>query len=145
VASVKIRVLTIGDYDEIVKLWTEAKLPFKLKGRDSKESIAAQMKATPEFFLGSFEDSRLIGTVVLSSDVRKGWINRLAVHPDYRSRGVAKALIAESERTLRKHGLRIFCALIEDYNTVSRKLFDECGYIEHSDIKYFSKRDSEQV
>jgi len=41
--------LTIGDYDEIVKLWTEAKLPFKLKGRDGKEAMAAQMKTTPEF------------------------------------------------------------------------------------------------
>lgn len=144
-ASLKIRLLTIGDYDEIVKLWTEAKLPFKLKGRDSREAIAAQMKAAPEFFLGSFEDSRLIGTVVLSSDVRKGWINRLAVRPDYRRRGVAKALIAEAERILRKNGVRIFCALVEDYNSVSTKLFKECGYFEHSDIKYFSKRDSEEV
>ena len=65
-----------------------------------------------------------------------------APDPVHRGRGVAKALIAEAERILRKHGVRIFCALIEDYNTVPRKLFKECGYVEHSDIKYFSKRDS---
>ena len=141
----KIRTLTISDYDETVKLWTDAKLPFKPKGRDSKEAIAAQMKTNPEFFLGAFEDSHLVGTVVLSSDVRKGWINRLAVHPGHRRRGVAKALIAEAERILRKHGVRIFCVLIEDYNIISRKLFRECSYVEHHDIKYFSKRVSEWV
>jgi len=77
--------------------------------------------------------------------MRKGWINRLAVDPDYRRRGIAKTLIAESEKTLRKHGVRIFCAQIEDYNVTSRKLFKECGYVEHRDIIYFSKRESDEV
>jgi N-acetylglutamate synthase-like GNAT family acetyltransferase len=141
----EIRRLTINGYEEIVRLWSRAKLPFKPKGRDSEEEIAAQMKANPDFFLGAFEDNRLVGTVIISCDARKGWINRLAVDPDYRHHGVAKALIAESERALRKHSIRIFCALIEDYNATSKKLFKECGYVEHHGITYFSKRDSDEV
>ncbi len=141
----EIRRLTISDYEEMVRLWSRAKLPFKPKGRDSKTATAAQMKANPEFFLGAFENNRLVGTVIISCDLRKGWINRLAVDPDHRYRGIAKVLIAESEKILRKHGIRIFCALIEDYNTISKKLFKECGYIEHRDIIYFSKRDSNEV
>ncbi len=141
----EIRKLTISDYEEMVRLWSRAKLPFKSKGRDNKKAIAAQMKANPEFFLGTFENNRLVGTVIISCDLRKGWINRLAVDPDYRYRGIAKVLIAESEKTLRKYSIRIFCALIEDYNTVSKKLFKECGYVEHRDIIYFSKRDSNEV
>jgi ribosomal protein S18 acetylase RimI-like enzyme len=139
------RKLTINDYEEIIKLWSRARLPYKPKGRDSEEAIAAQMKANPEFFLGAFEDNRLVGMVIISCDMRKGWINRLTVDPDYRNRGIATALIAESEKILRKHGIRIFCALIEDYNTASKKLFNECGYVEHRDIIYFSKRDSNEV
>ena len=141
----KIRKLSIGDYEEIIKLWSRAKLPYKPKGRDSKKAIAAQMAANPEFFLGAFEGNRLVGTVVISCDMRKGWINRLAVDPAYRQRGIAKALIAESEKVLRKYGIRIFCALIEDYNLASKELFNECGYVEHRDIIYFSKRDSDEV
>jgi len=140
-----IRKLTIKDYKEMTKLWSRARLPFKPKGRDSRESIAAEMDANPEFFLGAFEDNRLVGTVILSCDMRKGWINRLAVDLDYRHRGIAKALIVESEKTLRKHGVRIFCALIEDYNAASRDLFKECSYVEHHDILYLSKRDSDEV
>jgi ribosomal protein S18 acetylase RimI-like enzyme len=141
----EIRKLTVNDYEEIIKLWSRARLPYKPKGRDSEEAIAAQMKANPEFFLGAFEDNRLVGMVIISCDMRKGWINRLTVDPDYRNRGIATALIAESEKILRKHGIRIFCALIEDYNTASKKLFNECGYVEHRDIIYFSKRDSNEV
>jgi ribosomal protein S18 acetylase RimI-like enzyme len=141
----EIRNLTINDYEDMVKLWSRAKLPFKPNGRDNKESIAAQMKANPEFFLGAFEGSHLIGIVIISCDMRKGWINRLAVDPEYRLRGVAQALIAESEKILRNHGIRIVCALIEDYNVASKKLFKKLGYVEHHDIIYFSKRDSEKV
>lgn len=141
----EIRKLTINNYKEIIKLWTRASLPYKQKGRDRKEAIAAEMNANPEFFLGAFEDNRLVGMVIISCDMRKGWLNRLAVDPDYRHCGIAKALIAESEKILRKHGIRVFCALIEDYNVVSRELFKECGYVEHRDIIYFSKRDSNEV
>jgi ribosomal protein S18 acetylase RimI-like enzyme len=142
---VEIRRLAAADYTEITKLWKRANLPYKPKGRDSGEATAAQMNANPAFFLGAFSANRLVGTVFLSSDLRKGWINRLAVDPDYRRRGVAKALIKESERTLRDHGLRIFCSLIEDHNRSSKELFRKCGYTERNDISYFSKRDSDEV
>jgi hypothetical protein len=68
----EIRKLTINDYEEIMKLWSRAKLPFRPKGRDSKEAMAAQMEADPEFFLGAFENNSLVGTVIISCDTRKG-------------------------------------------------------------------------
>lgn len=141
----KIHSLKIDDYEEMVKLWSNAGLPFRPGVRDSREAIAAEMNANPEFFLGAFENTSLVGTVIISCDGRKGWINRLAVHPDYRRLSIAKALIAESERILKKRGIRIFCALIENDNVVSKNLIKKCGYAEHHDIVYFSKRESDDV
>lgn len=141
----EIRKLTTNDYEGLAALWSKASLPFKPKGRDSKEALTSQMTANPDFFLGVFVDGRLVGAVVMSSDARKGWINRLAVDPSYRRHDIAKKLIAESEKTLRKHGLKIFCALIEDYNEASKNLFKKCGYVEHRDLLYFSKRDSDEI
>ena len=141
----KIRRLTISEYDRIVALWKRSELPFRPSGRDRKDAVQAQMRVDSDFFLGACEGDRLVGVVVLTSDGRKGWINRLAVDPNFRRKGVAKTLIKESEKILRKHGLRIFCALIEDYNKSSMQLFKKCGYKEHRDIVYFSKRDSERI
>jgi N-acetylglutamate synthase-like GNAT family acetyltransferase len=140
-----IRKLTLSDYEGIIKLWSKARLPYKPQGRDSKKAIAAEMKTSPDFFLGAFENNQLVGVVILSCDTRKGWINRLAVDPSHRMHGVAKALIIESEKVFRKHGLRIFCALTEDCNCTSKELFKKCGYVEHRDIIYFSKRESDKV
>jgi ribosomal protein S18 acetylase RimI-like enzyme len=141
----QIRRLTVDDYEAIVSLWFRAGLPYKPGGRDSKASVAQQIMTNPDFFIGAFENGRLVGTVVLSSDMRKGWINRLAIDPDRRRQGLAKTLIEESEKTLRSHGLKIFCSLIEGPNKASRALFKKCGYAEHSDISYFSKRDDDTV
>jgi len=141
----EIRRLTLKDYDELIELWSKASLPFRPEGRDRKQAITAEIKANPDFFLGAFKDRVLIGAVIVTCDLRKGWINRLAVDPECRRRGVARALIEESERVLRKHGIRLFCALIEESNATSRELFKNCGYVEHQDILYFSKRDSDSV
>ena len=86
----KNRTLSITDYEDMVDLWSRAKLSFKPKGRDSKEAISEEIVSHPDFFLGAFEGDRLIGTAIISCDVRKGWINRLAVDVAYRNRGIAK-------------------------------------------------------
>jgi ribosomal protein S18 acetylase RimI-like enzyme len=141
----KIQKLSIADYERIIDLWSRAGLPFKPCGRDSRKAMTAQMAANPQFFLGAFVDKRLVGIVIISSDTRKGWINRLAVDPEHRHCGVAKALIRESEKVLRKQGIRIFCALVDDENAVSKELFKSCGYHEHRDIIYYSKHRAEDI
>jgi len=60
------------DYDRMVKLWEDAGLPTRPKGRDSKASIEAQMKAHPEFFVGAFAGPHLIGTVIAKQRRQEG-------------------------------------------------------------------------
>jgi ribosomal protein S18 acetylase RimI-like enzyme len=142
---IKIKTLTIDNYDQMMNLWKGAGLESRPRGRDSKKSIKAQMEVNPEFFIRAFIDNKLIGTVIASSDGRKGWINRLAVSPEHRQQGIAKALIAEAERILRKNGIRIFSALIMEDNQASKELFKKLGYKELEDVKYFSKKESREV
>lgn len=144
--QVEIRTLTIEDYDAIVELWKRAGLLFKPKGRDNKQMMEKQMNAFPEFFVGAFYDEKLVGVVIGSYEERmKGWINRLAVDPEYRRKGIAQRLINAVEKALEKHGAAIFCALIEVPNEGSIGLFQKMGYIAHKGILYISKRKSEDI
>jgi len=137
--------LTIDDYNEIIHLWMRASLSYKPHGRDSKSAIEFQIKKNPSFFLGAYDENKLVGTVLASYDYRRGWINRLAVDPKYRRRGVAQKLIAAAEKALRKKGAKIISVHVEDYNVASLSLFKKCGYVEHRDVVYLSKRDSNEV
>jgi GNAT superfamily N-acetyltransferase len=82
----------------------------------------------------------MIGSILGSSDGRKGWINRLAVDPDYRGRGLAARLLKECEDFLHKLGLKVLAALIEGDNKESFSAFKKSGYIYSPDVAYYSKR-----
>ena len=140
-----IRMLRADRYDEMVALWRRSGLSYKPKGRDSREAVSIQMKNDPELFLGAFDREKLVGVVIGSYDGRKGWINRLAVDPAYRGRGIARTLIREVEGELKKKGTRIISALIEEGSEASIRLFKGCGYVMHRDIFYLSKRESDEV
>ena len=143
---IEIRTVTIKDYESMVELWKRAGLPFKPRGRDSERMIERQMIAFPEFFIGAFHEDKLVGVVIGSYDGRmKGWINRLAVDPAYRRRGIAEQLISHAEETLEKRGAAIFCVLIEAPNEESVRLFQKMGYVAHREILYVTKRKNEEV
>jgi ribosomal protein S18 acetylase RimI-like enzyme len=143
--ELEIRELRLEDYEEMIALWERAGLPHRPEGRNSLTAIAEQMERDPDLFLGAFASGRLIGTIIGSDDGRKGWINRLAVDPAYRRRGIASMLIAEAERRLMERGRKIIAVLVEDWNDISLKLFQECGYLLDRSILYLSKREGPWV
>ena len=135
-----IRSLTDADYNELIKLWKSAGLDHKPLGRDSRESLSRQLSLCPDSLWGYFQDNELIASIMITDDGRKGWINRLAVHPDFRHQGIAGEFIRFAESLLRKKGLAIFAALIETDNVPSITRFQKCGYTVHEDIVYLTRR-----
>jgi ribosomal protein S18 acetylase RimI-like enzyme len=143
--QITIRNLTIDDYEMITDVWKRAGLPIKPKGRDSRESIEAQMKDTPEFFIGAEENGELVGVIIASCERQKGWLNRIAIVPEKRGRGIAILLAQKAEEVLRKKGVKIIALLIERDNTVSINLAKKLGFVPAPHILYLTKRDSEEV
>ncbi|NQV19538.1 MAG: GNAT family N-acetyltransferase [Armatimonadetes bacterium] len=144
-ANLKIRDFEIEEYDILIELWEKAGLPYRPLGRDSKVNISKQIEQPNISFLFVEIEDKVIGSIVISHDGRKGWINRAAILPEYRNLGIASYLIENAEKRLNKIGIKIIACLIEDWNLKSLKLFDKLGYIRHPDIIYFTKRESAEV
>jgi len=138
----EIRRLTIDDYDEILRVWAEAGLPFKLQGRDHRDRIAVEMQRTETGFFGLLEDGRMLAVGLACFDGRKGWIQRVAVDPDRRGEGLGGKIITGCEEFLGELGAEVISCLIEDLNTPSMSLFRKADYECWTDILYFSKRTS---
>jgi ribosomal protein S18 acetylase RimI-like enzyme len=140
-----IRELSIKDYDALITLWNDAQLPFKPKGRDRRDKIEYELKQGRDIFLVAEINGKLVGSVFGTHDGRKGWINRLAVSPEFQRQDIAKKLIAEVEDRFSELGIDIIACLIEDWNTKSLQVFEKLGYKKHSDMVYFSKRKDPNV
>ncbi len=128
------------DYQAAISLWQGSGIPCKPNGRDAKEKILKETGNPGTLFLVVEKEGEIIGSVLATHDGRKGWINRLAIAPQYRLQGIASRLLTEAEAHLHRCGMEIITCLIEDDNPGSMKFFSRKGYIEHRDIIYFSKR-----
>ena len=107
-----LRRLTIDDHATILALWQRAGLhSIRPEGRDSRSEFEQQF-AGGQIAIGLEEDGKLIGVVIATNDTRKGWINRLAIDPDYRRKGYGKQLVHSAEEALREAGLKLIAAFI---------------------------------
>ncbi|MHC4695107.1 MAG: GNAT family N-acetyltransferase [Planctomycetota bacterium] len=134
-----IRPATAADYDGIVAVWSGGGLPFCPGYRDSREGFCRQLERFPDAYLVATDGDRVVGVVLGSHDERKGWINRLAVLPEYRRRGIAEALTAACEAAIHADGIEIVAVLIEADNSVSHKLFEKLGYRSDIPVRYYRK------
>jgi ribosomal protein S18 acetylase RimI-like enzyme len=141
-AAVVIREMTIEDYAAVVGLWEEAGLTYRPGGRDRAEKIRAELTQGTALFLVAEVKGRIVGVVLGTHDGRRGWVNRLAVAPAHRRRGIAAGLVREVERRAKALGIDIVAALIESENQTSLRFFEAIDYVHSPAIEYVSKRSS---
>ena len=137
--------LNIADYEKIIDLWQASGLSHRPLGRDSTENITRQMLEDNTRFIGRYIENELAAVAIVSHNGRKGWINRLAVAPEFQHQKIATQMITFCENWLHKQGIEIFAVLIEDDNAASMQLFEKNGYINHQDIIYYTKRVRDEI
>ncbi|MBK7142701.1 MAG: GNAT family N-acetyltransferase [bacterium] len=138
----EIRRLTIADYDEIVRVWSDAGLPYKPGGRERKDMLAKEMTRPYCAFLGLEIDGRLLGVIIANWDGRRGWLNRLAIDPDHRGKRYAGLLIEAAEQFLESQGAIVLAGLIDEENLPSMAAFARAGYSCVTEIRLWRKRKS---
>ena len=138
--DVKIVPYKTGNYQTLIDIWEKAGLPYKPLGRDSEEKIEVELKRGVGKFLFAVIGNVYAGVVLVTHDGRKGWINRVAVLPEYRLKGIAKLLVDAAEKWLDEQGIGIYACQIEDYNEDSLEVFKKLGYIPFEGMHYLTKR-----
>lgn len=138
--SAEVRRMRPDDHADVADIWVRSGLPYQPLGRDSEERILEQLERGSSIYLVAEDGGKIVGVVLVTHDLRKGWLNRLAVAPEEQGKGIARELVRRAEEELSALGINIFAVQVHAHNHRSRKLFAELGYHEHDDIVYCSKR-----
>ena len=101
-SSLLIRPFQTEDEDALVALWKMCELT--VPWNNPHKDIARKLQVQPELFLVGILDSNLIATVMGGYDGHRGWINFLAVHPDFRENGYGQGIMNSVETKIREMG-----------------------------------------
>jgi ribosomal protein S18 acetylase RimI-like enzyme len=97
-----IRAFRAEDEPAVVALWERCGLvrPWN----DPRKDIARKLKVQPELFLVGTAAQTVVATVMAGYEGHRGWINYLAVAPEYQRQGFGRSMMREVERLLQAAG-----------------------------------------
>ena len=83
-------------------------------------------------------DRHIVGSLIATFDGWRGNMYRIAVHRDYRRRGIGRALVKEGEKRLAKLGAKRITALVEEKYPGAVAFWSDVGYeIEPGIVRFF--------
>ncbi|RAO33938.1 Acetyltransferase [Micromonospora saelicesensis] len=119
-----IRSFSSDDYEAVCAVWTAA----------GRETLPRREITDPSLMVVAQDGDRVCGVVMGTFDGRRGWILRLAVHPQHRRRGIATRLVAELGARLRRIGCLRANLLVLPDNAAGLAFWQRLGYLPCPDV-----------
>jgi len=121
-----VRPYRTDDEESLVSLWQVCELT--VPWNNPHKDIARKLQVQPELFLVGILDSRLIATVMGGYDGHRGWINYLAVHPDFQGNGYGQEIMNSVETGLREMGCPKINLQIRTVNDKIASFYQKLGF-----------------
>ena len=137
--EIKIRTMTLADYDDVYSLWLSCKGMGLNNLDDSKEGIARYLERNPETCFVALDEEKLIGVIMAGHDGRRGFIHHTAVSPEHRRRGIAKRLAETALNALKGLGINKVALLVFERNKDGNKFWEKIGFTARDDVVYRNK------
>jgi len=122
----KLRTFVLADYDAVLDLWN--KVGVHLSKADTFASVMHKLERDPDLFLVAEEGGRIVGAVMGSYDGINGWIQHMAVHPDFQRQGLGTRMLAELEKRFKALGCRKLNVLILSDSPELQAFYERLGF-----------------
>lgn len=129
--------MTIDDYEQVHALWMRIK-GFAIRSiDDSQEGIAKFLRRNPTTSVVATEDGKLVGAILCGHDGRRGCLYHVCVDPDYRRRGIGKAMVGFCLDALREEGINSVTLIAFTQNDIGNSFWHHVGWAEREDLNNY--------
>jgi len=135
----KIRGMSITDYESVYELWIHTPGMGLNATDDSREGIAKYLKRNPATSFVAECDGEIVGVIMAGHDGRRGYIHHTAVLPAYRKRGIAKALVEHAMAALDTEGIQKVALVAFKQNEIGNGFWENMGFTQREDLVYRNK------
>jgi ribosomal protein S18 acetylase RimI-like enzyme len=125
------------DEQAVVSLWQACDLT--RPWNDPRKDIARKLTVQRELFLVGEVEGRIVASVMAGYDGHRGWINYLAVHPDFRRKRIASKLMDAAQTLLLELGCPKINLQVRAANESAIGFYNSLGYAQ-DDVVSFGKR-----
>jgi ribosomal protein S18 acetylase RimI-like enzyme len=110
----------------VLELWRQADATPGVT--DNANDLRRTVVESQAHVLVAEAEGQVVGSIIGTFDGWRGNIYRLAVHPDHRRQGIARALVAEVEKRLAQQGAKRITALVEKDHPWAMSFWEAVGY-----------------
>jgi ribosomal protein S18 acetylase RimI-like enzyme len=135
----KIRVMTIGDYEQVYALWLSTPNMGLNNIDDSRNGISKYLVRNPDTCFVAEKDERIIGVILSGHDGRRGYICHAAIAPDEQNRGVGTSLVNAAMGTLEQEGITKVALVAFVENETGNAFWEKQGFTTRPDLVYRNK------
>lgn len=121
----QIRNYQVSDYSQVREILERGNLYWEPS--DNKQALEQKIQQRPDSILVAVEGGRVVGTQFIVEDFLP-FMFRLSVHPDYRGKGIGKALMQRGEEVLRQKGHNHVNILVASNDTELQGYYESQGY-----------------
>ena len=121
-----IRPYETSDEEQVIELWRRCHLI--VPRNDPYKDIVLKRRAQPELFLVGAIGGKVVATAMAGYEGHRGWINYLAVSPEFRRKGVGRRMMAEAESRLSALGCQKINVQIRSSNKSVMAFYESLGF-----------------
>ena len=111
----------------------------------SEKSIASELTCRLSLWFVALEGERVVGYVGSQTVIDESDMMNIAVHPDFRRRGIAEALITALEEALREKGSHALTLEVRASNTPAIALYEKLGFVQAGIRKNYYRNPKEDA
>lgn len=135
----KIRKMTLDDYQEVYDLWLSCTGMGLNNLDDSEEGIDRFLKRNPDTCFVAEDEGKLVGVIIAGNDGRRGYIYHTAVEEGRRNQGIGSKLVNAALEALKDNGIHKVALVVFERNETGNAFWERMNFTPREDLIYRNK------